>query len=185
MAVDKKKVIDLLSASISPGTIAQTLGCDPSYVSQLLQDPEIMEAVVAKRVAAATKVAATDEKVQDIRSILVEQMRKIAPFTTKMSDICMALTTVDKMASRLPSANIRESEEHRTVVSLTLPKSLALNFVMNGQNQIVEVDNRALETMSANRVFEQLDQSINNQLTSNGAVAQNAIVPRQLTAADL
>lgn len=186
MAIEKKKVIDLLAASISPTTIAQTLGCDPSYIVQLASDPEILEAVVAIRVAKATKIAATDDKVQDIRSVLIDQMGKVAQFTTKMSDICMALNTIDKMASRLPSANTREESATKSVVNLTLPKEMAIHFVMNAQNQIVEVNDRALETMSANRVLGELQQKIAPALefAGNGKTAENAAQPRQLTAAD-
>ena len=186
MAIDKQKVIDLLSAAISPGTIAQTLGCDPSYISQLAADPEVLEKVVAIRVAKATKVAETDDKVQDIRSTLINQMGKIAGFTTKMSDICMALNTIDKMASRLPSANVRESTPGgQAVVNIVLPKELAINYTMNSNNQIVEVNSRAIETMSANRVLEELQQRIPEaiQLAGNSAPAKDEA--KQLTLADL
>lgn len=186
MAIDKKKVIDLLAASITPATIAQTLNCDPSYISQLLQDPVIMEAVVAKRVAKVTKVAETDDKVQDIRSVLVAQIAKVAPFTTKITELCMALNTIDKMASRLPSSNNTESDGTQAVVNLVMPKQMAVHFVVNNANQITEVEGRVLETMSANRVFEQLESPHDStQLIGNRKVTENANIPRQITAADL
>ena len=52
--IDKERAKKLLGSGVQAEIVAATLGCEPSYISQLLSDDHFREEVIALRMATLT-----------------------------------------------------------------------------------------------------------------------------------
>lgn len=179
--INQDKVVDLLAAGLGPTVVAETLGCDVSYISQLQHDPAILARIQEKRLAKASQQVTTDNKVADIRSKLVDRLHEVVPFMSDPIKIVQALAVVDKIDRKVLTRGMPQSGN--TIVQLRIPQHTAVQFKLSPQREVIEIEGRTLTRLPANEVQALL--ANHTQKANSGALPTPTNDFRELTAEDL
>lgn len=159
MIVDKQRVIELLGAGVSNEQTASAVGCDQSYVSQLMADESFAAKVVALRVAALTENTARDKKINSAEDELIDQLEDMISIRafSKPRDLLTAFAVINK-AQRRGIGATEAMTINQTIVNLQLPPAVVRNFTKNQQGEIIEVEGQTLVTMPAHQLLKNLVQ---------------------------
>lgn len=122
-SVDQDKVIKYLSQGISTKNIADALGCDESYISQLKADDRIQAKVAELRADYAVKDATFDETLNRAEERALQRIESTLPFAN--AGQALAAFRVLNSARRRKDGPV-STEVHVTNVILQLPVSAAL-----------------------------------------------------------
>lgn len=134
----QEKIVTLLAQNFPAVVVASSVGCDESYISQLLAQDWFAEIVQQRKFAQLQKQTGIDDTYDDMEMQLQAKLRKAIPMLIKPQDITRTLAVVNAAKRRGaqgdPNATVKQ-----TVVNLTIPMQLFQRFVSNANNQIVEV----------------------------------------------
>jgi hypothetical protein len=152
------KILKLLGSGISPGVVATTVGCDPSYVSQLLGREDFALKVAEMRCATLEAATTRDNKYDSIEDRLLEKLEDVLPFMMKPRDILDALTKVNAAKRRGAQPLTTVDTSKQVIINLSLPVQIVKNFVQNKQGEVIEVGDRQLINMPAADLMKSLEQ---------------------------
>jgi hypothetical protein len=150
------RIVELLGAGVLPSVVAQTVGCDPSYISQLMGREEIAAKVAELRMAKTVGMVEHDGKIQDFEELALQKIGTLLP----MQNDIMKVTRVFQVLN-----GARRSAEHNgagapqqpgTVVTLNLPAAAHVEFKLTTDGQVVEVAGRSMVPMPSHQVSAQL-----------------------------
>lgn len=162
MAFDKEKISDLLGTGLSIETVASAVGCDPSYISQLMANQLFADTVVEKRTVgllAANKrdrsIDAIEDKLIDNLATLVEEGQIYKP-----ADVLRSFAVLNAAKRRGVPAH-DSTTINATIVNLNMPTKILNNFVTNTQGEVIEAGSQTLVTMPAHQLLKTLATSGN------------------------
>lgn len=144
----RERVISLLGQGFSQAVVANTLGVQPSWVSQLLDDPDVRQQVQAAR------TNQLQERVEDDKTLEKMERRALKLLDDKMAfvrspkeaaSIFLALNKANrKTGSMAPETDAVALQQ----VNITLPKAAAsIHIKLNQNNQVIEVEGRSMATL--------------------------------------
>lgn len=156
-AQDKGRILELLGSGLSVGVVASTVGCDQSYVSQLMSLDEFSSKVVelrSKSLLAATK---RDRAIDEIEDDLIQNLGEIVSRREiyKPREILAAFAVLNK-AQRRGTAATDSLTINNTVVQLLLPDAITKEFTKNLQGEVIEVEGKSMQTMPAQSLLKHL-----------------------------
>lgn len=140
-SVDQDKVIKYLSQGISTKNIADALGCDESYISQLKADDRIQAKVAELRADYAVKDATFDETLNRAEEKALQRIESTLPFAN--AGQALAAFRVLNSARRRKDGPV-STEVHVTNVILQLPAGAAPRYILNDRSEIVEVEGKTM-----------------------------------------
>lgn len=156
--IQQDRVIQLLGSGLSAEVVATAVGCEPSYISQLLADDEFAKKVSELRIQNLQAATKRDNKWDEIEDKLLDKLKDSVEYIMKPREILAALATVNSAKRR--GATAQESLTiNNTVVNLTLPQKAVHNFVVNQTNQVIGVNDQSLLTMPSMNVKSLLQQA--------------------------
>lgn len=157
MALDKNQVKELLGTGLSNEIVASAVGCDQSYISQLMADPNFANDVIALRTKALQSHNKRDSKLNDLEDILIDKYREVVDTGAiyKPNDILRSLAVINKANRRGVPAQQNVTVQNQ-VVNLVLPPILVRQFVTDRRNEVVEVDGQTLVTMPSSTLLKTL-----------------------------
>lgn len=158
MAVDKERVKILLGHITDHTRVAHLAGCDVSYISQLMADPEFAEDVALARLAQEERTMGMDNKADELENTLLDKLKKAVPMMFKPAEILRAYEVLNKAHRRAPMGTIGNNGAGAAVVQITLPPRAALRFKMDGAGEVIEVEGRPLVTMPSSDLMRQLSE---------------------------
>lgn len=144
--IDKTAALDMLGMGIKPVNVAAALGCDPSYISQLLSDPQFAEQVAAKRVAAARQGAEMDALADAIEGKALQNLEKYMGFINDPMKLLKVVETMNRVKRRTAS-DLQPQTGSAQIVNVILPQVMVKNFTVSQNNEVIEVDGQSLLTM--------------------------------------
>lgn len=158
----KLKILNFLGAGISAERVANAVGCDASYISQLLADTDFAAAVADKRLVQLTEATNRDDRLNGIEDKIISRVEHLveSPLAfSKPMEAIRALHTVNSMKRR-GAGDITGAQQHTTIVNLVLPSMITKKFSMQNEedfildinNQVVQVGSQALVTIPSNSV---------------------------------
>lgn len=155
MAFDKNQIKELLGTGLSNEIVATAIGCDPSYISQLMADEHFAGEVVALRTKALTEYNRRDGDINELEDITLEKLKEVLPTLYKPADVLRAFNVINNAKRRgVPATqNITVNNQ---VVNLVLPPILVRQFVTDSRNEVVEVDGQTLVTMPSSSLLKHL-----------------------------
>ncbi len=164
MAVSKEQIKDLLSSGVSPTDTAAAVGCDVSYISQLLSDDRFAEEVAIKKTASLTAHARRDATIDGIEDKLLSQLNDMVDNSAfyKPRDVLHAMAVINKAIRRGPSIGVGATGTVvNNIIQLQMPEHVVRRFTTNRINEVVEVeaeDGKAqtLVTMPAHQLLRTL-----------------------------
>ena len=148
----EEKVIDLLGVGISQYQVAAAVGVTEARISQLLSNEELAARVVELRYHNLQKHNERDGTYDSIEDQLLEKLEKSLPFLHKPEAILRAITVVNG-AKRRGQDSPEISQASKNIVTLVLPKTIASDFTLNINNQVVEAGGQSLVTMQAGELL--------------------------------
>lgn len=156
--IQQDRVIQLLGSGLSAEVVATAVGCEPSYISQLLADDEFAKKVSELRIQNLQAATKRDNKWDEIEDKLLDKLKDSVEYIMKPREILAALATVNSAKRR--GATAQESLTiNNTVVNLTLPQKAVHNFVVSQTNQVIAVNDQSLLTMPSMNVKSLLQQA--------------------------
>lgn len=144
--IDKERAIRLLGAGVNGETVAATLGCEPSYISQLLSEDNFRERVVSLRVANLTKASERDAEIDDIEDVLIQKIKDSVDYITKPRDLISAFNVINKAVRRGTGIG-QNTLQNNLTVQLTLPIAVQVRYTANSQGEVVDVNGQSVITM--------------------------------------
>ncbi len=158
------KILNFLGSGIEPARVASAVGCDPSYISQLLAQDEFAAAVSDKRLAALTEATTRDARLNGIEDSLISRTEELVKsplaFSRPMEAI-RALHTVNSMKRR-GAGQDTTTHQHTTVVQLVLPQVVRDKFAVPSDpldeftldinNQVIKTGQQTLVTIASGGV---------------------------------
>lgn len=142
----KDQIESMLVQGISPAIIANQVGCEPSYISQLTADDEFMERVNARKAAILTRGLDLDSMYDDIEA---KAGAKLQSYIGMISDP-MKLARILQVANgakRRSSAPIDTGNQNAVLVNIVLPQAILPHITVDNQGEVVNVNGTSLVTM--------------------------------------
>lgn len=161
----KEKVKELLGTGLPNNVVATAVGISESQVTQWMSEESFAADVQELRMKNLTEATQRDSKYNTLEDKVLELMED------KLTNLGLALKPVElsRIMSVLNAAKRRgapaelNSNSPKTVVPLILPTIIMQKFIVNGHNQVVEVEGRTIATISASKVIKELDDRSKNR----------------------
>lgn len=164
----KERIIEMLKAGVSPTHVAEAVGCDISYVSQIKSDPETAAAIADAQLGSIEEDITHDEllasaELKALRAI--EQRLGHANFGQ-----ALAAYKVLNAATRRNTKNLVNGANTTNIgvqVNLTLPATSLPNYVKNSNNEIIEVEGKAMITANVSHIDAMLQRRADEKLANS------------------
>lgn len=163
--------------------IAATVGCEASYVAQVLSVEENQEKVAVLRLEKAQGMIEHDTKIGDLEKDALEKMGRLLPMQTdimKVSRIFQVLNGAKKSADQ-GLGNIGRNAG--AVVELHLPAAAHVHFRLTSDQQVIEVEGRSMVPMPSHMVAAKLKEQQALRLLEN-STPRSAISDRTKSIVD-
>lgn len=170
---NKGIAFELLGKGLSQVDVARTMCVSQGLISQYMAEEEFKEGVQASLNYRSLAKSLRDDKIDSLEDKALSKLGEAMDWVTKPMEILQIARTLNGMVRRgMPQAATGAGEENSTVI-LELPKfasgNIQVNLQYNTNNEVVEVDGRALLTMPANQLVTQAE---NRRLISRTELAQ-------------
>ncbi len=150
-------MLELLGAGYKPPMVASVLGITESRISQLLSDDTFASKVLALRLARTKGTIDRDNKWDKIEDLLLKKFEDVMVFMNDPLKLLRALQVVNAAKRRgAGSDNSSEAGLTGTVVQINAPRNVVMQFITNGNNEVVEVGGRSMVPMASKKVMEEL-----------------------------
>lgn len=159
------RIQKMLGEGLTSSVVASAVGCDPSYISQLMEDEEFKNAVLIARATKAEGAVKRDGKWDQIEELALEKAAQMLPLVTRPTDL-VRLAAMANAAKRRSSEFSGGSESAAPTVNLVLPASAVIHFQMNSNAQVVEVDGRSLAALPTKTLAEKLKERAQERITA-------------------
>jgi hypothetical protein len=146
----------LLGSGVSPSAAAAAVGCDPSYVSQLLADEQFAMEVSKLRVNRLEEATQRDRKWDSLEDKLLAKLEDLLPFMVRPMEVVKALSMVNAAKRRGATASDQQAAQVNNVVVLQLPATIKQHYVVNDRHEVVEVAGRPLVTIDGQKLLQNL-----------------------------
>lgn len=155
MAVSQQQIKELLGTGLSNEVVATAVGCDPSYISQLLSDEDFSTEVANLRMKNLISANSRDRKLDDLEDKLLDKLIDTVDFIHKPGDQLRALAVVNA-AKRRGTSSVEQTVVQNTIVNLQIPTQIVQKFVTNAQGEVIEVAGQTMVTMNSGSLLREL-----------------------------
>lgn len=157
MALDKNQILELLGQGLTPGVVASAVGCEPSYISQLIADEDFSSKIVAQRAKNLQAVNVRDRSIDTIEDKLLAKLEQTIDdnLLYKPRDILYAASVVNNMKRRGVPAH-EAVTINNSIVNLSLPTQVINSFTINHQGEVVSAGEQSLVTVPAHTLLKSL-----------------------------
>lgn len=166
--IDTERAIKLLGSGIGPQAVATTLGCDASYISQLLMQDEYRDRVLALRMEGLQKQTERDGRIDGLEDEILGKLENLIPYITNVRQALQAFQLLNA-AKRRGAASGGEINLQTNIVSINLPPVAREHFFpkMNAQGEVVQVGDQVTVTASLQSLLQ--DRLKTRKLTASDA----------------
>lgn len=152
----KERILELLGYGIPAVQVAAAVGCDDSYVSQLMADDNFRSQVEVKRAEKFGEAVALDRMLDSAEQTALERMTALIPFMTRPGEAARVYSILNA-AKRRTGAHAATQAAPAAVVQLVLPEAKSISFTLSHEKQVIEIEGRSMATMPARSVAAQLE----------------------------
>lgn len=149
----RPQIMEMLCNGLSPVQVSTTLGISESYISQLLVDEDFKLELEQKKVAVAEEDLKYDQQVDRVEGTFLDRIEAKAPLANLQQSL-QAFSVLNKAKRRKDSAIVRNAPQAGTIVNLQLNVSLIPQYLMNGKNEIVEVEGKSMISATPRKLDE-------------------------------
>lgn len=160
----RDQIIELLGKGIPAAQVAAAVGCDDSYISQLLSSPEVYSRVTELRSAHFSEYVAEDEKLNTAEAAALDRVCSLVPFITRPTEAVRVFGVLN--AAKRRAVNAESSMPVVQTVSIELPEAARVSFTLTADRQVIEVAGRSMATMPAKSLAARLEERSAQRLLS-------------------
>lgn len=142
----KDRIIEMLGNGIPPSAVANAVGCDPSYVSQLMSDDGVRAIVAEAKLKDIESSIKVDNMIEDIERLALERMRSLIPFCSRPLEAIRMFEAVNGAKKRTPETT-GVLTPTAPIVQINISAAAAVAFKLSSDQQIVEIDGRSTATL--------------------------------------
>src|SRR5690606_9307504 len=140
------RILQLLGNNIPQAQVAQAVGVDESYISQLMAKDEFREYVTRIKFEKLQERNEIDSNYDDMEREIQKKMRQILPMIQKPRDVLDFATKINAMKRRGNLGDTTASTT-QTVVELTLPVAILNKIIVDPQtNRVIEASGSPMLT---------------------------------------
>ena len=165
----------MLGRGIPAIQVAAAVGCDDSYISQLLSSEEISLQVQVLRAEHFSEFMEQDARVDTAESAALARVETLIPFITRPAEAVRVYAVLNAAKRRTADARQSGVAPAQTVV-LDMPEAARVRFTLTADRQVIEIEGRSMTTMPARSLASQLEQR-------NAARLLSAPIPARLNMA--
>lgn len=151
----KERAIELLCQGVSTSMVADAVGVDPSYISQLRHDPDVavkISEALSQQTLEDVKHDSLIDKCEELALQRIEKTIGYANFGQTLAAFKILNSATRRQQKGGPSAgNITN-----VTVNLTLPSRAIPVYTTNEKNEIIEVEGRTMIAATAKSLDEVL-----------------------------
>lgn len=170
----EERIIQLAGSGVPQAIIADTVGCDPSYVSQLLSQEGIQEKVAALRLAKAAGMIKHDETIEEGEKTALNKILTLLPMQTDLMKVTKVFQVLNSARKSSDHGVVGPSQTPTTVVSLNLPAAAQLHFRLTSDHQVIEIEGRSMVPMQSHQVARSL-----REMQASRLLNQSLEMPKQ------
>ena len=131
-----ERIKNLLGSGIQPTTVAATVGCEPSYITQLMGDENFRNQVVELKSKALLASTLRDQEWDALEDALLGKMKSAVPMMMQPAMILKALQVVNG-AKRRGAPPQEQTVINNTVVNLEFTQQKLVSFQRNSRGDII------------------------------------------------
>lgn len=150
----KERALSLLGSGIPPSAVANALGVEPSYITQLMSDNGFADAVAEKKFVALSKHNERDGVIDSIEDGLLKKLQDNLVYMQRPMEILKSFQIINAAKRRGQSAPEALTTK-QDAITLTIPNVVLNKVTVNIHNQVVKVGDKSLLTMPSKQVLEQ------------------------------
>jgi transcriptional regulator with XRE-family HTH domain len=151
-----ERILKLLAAGVSQEEVANATGVTTSYVSQLLDDADFAKQVQDLKTISVTAQLETDDAYNETEKFLALQLKKVAPFILDPDKIIRTLTFLNNAKRKTAQVPVNPGDQVAHIVALVLPASVRKEYIVNPQNEVIQVEGTQLQTLPVTKLDELL-----------------------------
>lgn len=144
----EERIATLLGDGIPAATVAASLGCSESYISQLLSQDDFKQRISTARYEVLAKHNERDASYDTLEDKLLLKLDSSLPLMHRPAEILKALQVVNAAKRRGASAP-EAIQEKAVVLKLVMPAQIMHKFTVNIQNQVIQAGEQELLTISS------------------------------------
>lgn len=152
----EEKIIELLGAGVKPSVVAASVGCDPSYVSQLMEKEEVAARVQDLRAQAAAEMVGKDKDITDIEQLALNRIKTLLPMQTNLALVTKVFQAMNGARKSTDIGLAQAGAQPSAIVSLSLPAASEVFLKITTDNQVVEIAGRSMVPLPSNQVAQKL-----------------------------
>lgn len=152
--IDKDKACRMLSKGMRPTDVAAVMGCEASYITELMNEEEFAVKVLSARMAAAEAHVEHDGNIDSLEEKILKKLDASLTYCMKPETLIRAFQVING-AKRRSDVGEGIANAAPTVINITLPNVIINQIRLNAEGRVVQVGERELVTMDKN-AFSQL-----------------------------
>lgn len=152
----KERIIELLGEGVPPSVVAQSVGCDPSYVSQICEQEDVIARIQDLRAQRAAEMVGKDRDINDIEQLALNRIKTLLPMQTDLMKITKVFATMNGARKSTDIGLAQAGNQPSTVVSLSLPAAAEVFLRLTTDNQVVEIAGRSMVPLPSAQVASKL-----------------------------
>ena len=153
--VNHERIKQLLGIGLSGEVVATTVGCDPSYISQLMSDENFKAEIIALRSASLTADSHRDSNIGKLEDRAITKLEEMLEWVTKPGDM-LRFFQVLNAAKRRGVGAADNLVINQQIVQLQLPTAPLERLTIDGRGEVVAVGDQDLITMQPAQLVKQL-----------------------------
>lgn len=148
------RIKTMLSSGLEASVIARAVGCEPSYISQLMENDEFRESVQAARIVNLTDATERDKRLASLEDRAIGRLEATMDMVMKPMDAAKILQIVNNTKRRGAELQGGNATSGAPVVQLMLPETARVQFTFNSSNQIVDVEGRSMAPLPTTKLVQ-------------------------------
>jgi hypothetical protein len=140
----RDKIIGYAAKNINPGIIASSCGVTPAYVSQLLELQDVRDEIARLKSGELEVALEADSTLERLETKALKIMEQKLPFVKSAVEAVKIAQTLNGMKRKAETGNTDTDVLAAQQVIVVIPKGAALHFRTNENNQVIEVEGRAM-----------------------------------------
>lgn len=151
----KEQIVSLLASGIGTVQVAEAIGCDPSYVSQIAG--EHREQIGTLKAERFSEFIARDKMLEQAEDLVLNKTVQLIPFITRPSEAARVYGILNTAKRKTGDAAGQQTNPGTTVV-INLPAAAAIQFTVTADKQVIELEGRSMVTLPAKNVEQRLQE---------------------------
>ena len=140
----RDRIISYLGQGIQQSIVATSCGVSASYISQLLELPEVREEVAQLRAKNLDSALEVDTSIERIERAALKQIEAKLPFVRTAVEAAKIFATLNSARKKTAGADQSSDVLAAQQVTVTIPRGAAIHFKVNDTNQVIEVEGRTM-----------------------------------------